>query len=498
MFQSDTSIVLEKQEAVSRATTKIDRRSRTLLLNLPHPERVVRRYMCSYSAPYFLLPPLELISLGAIVQQFEGDEVELFDAIAEDADMEQTMQHIAQYNPDMIISLSGFEMFDTDMQVLKELKNAFPKKTFVLFGHYATQFSKEILEEIPVDYIIQGEPDLIFRDLYETWKQEGDFTGVKGIAYKNDNGEIVLQRGDLRLPDPSKLPMPAYELLTKNDEYYEPFLPKPYGLIQTARGCPYQCNYCVKSYGTKLTSRTPEQIVEEIKVLKKLYGIKSLRFIDDTFTAIPKRVIEICKLMVEEQVNVKWTCLSRADTMNEEMLRWMKKSGCQRIYIGVESGSQRVLDYYKKKVDVEEALRNISLCKKLGIETTGFFISGIPEETEEDFQQTLDFALKSDLTFATMAKLMPYPGTPLYPIMKDHMDFSLMPYKNEYKDQALNDRYVAWEKEFYRRYYLRPSYLLKTALRALTKPVETFTIAYKLLGGVFIPSKRKDNGFFLG
>jgi anaerobic magnesium-protoporphyrin IX monomethyl ester cyclase len=492
MFQPDIADILT-QPKPTVAKTGEGKGLRTLLLNLPYPTRIIRRYMCSYNAPNFLFPPLELISLGAILKEWEKDEVELYDAIAKGADLDETNKYIAQYQPDIIIAITGFEIFDHDMDMVRGIKEHNPNSKIVLFGHYATQFTQEVMERVPVDIIIQGEPDLIFAEAYKKIKAGESLKDVKGIAYRTKDGEIVLQQGNLRLPDPSVLPMPAYDMLEQG-AYFEPFLPKPFGMIQSARGCPYQCNYCVKSFGTKLTTRTPEQIVDEIKELKRLFGIKSLRFIDDTFTVIPSRVIAICKLMIEEKVDVQWSCLSRADTLNEEMLIWMKKAGCKRVYIGVESGSQRILDFYKKKVNVEEALANIKLCKKIGVETMGFFIVGMPEETREDFDLTLKFAKKSDLTFAIVFELVPYPGTPLFPLMKDKINFSLMPYKNEYKDPELRERFHKWEKEFYFKFYFRPKYIAQSVTRVLSKPIETISSALKLFKFILLPqnSNRKD------
>jgi len=492
MFQPDIADIITQPTPFKAKSAKA-KGLRTVLLNLPYTTRIIRRYMCSYNAPNFLFPPLELISLGAILKEWEGDEVVLYDAIAKDADLQHTNKYLANYAPDVIIAITGFETFDHDMEMVKGIKASNPNATFILFGHYATQFTREILEQVPVDIIIQGEPDIIFSELYRQLKNKEPLSSIKGIAYRNKDGEIVIQAGQLRLPDPSLLPMPAYYLL-ESDVYFEPFLPKPFGMIQTARGCPYQCNYCVKSFGTKLTTRTPKQIIEEIKVLKQLFGIKSLRFIDDTFTAVPSRVIEICKLMVAEGFNLQWSCLSRADTLNEEMLQWMKKAGCKRVYIGVESGSQRVLDYYNKRINVQDALENIKMCERIGIETMGFFLVGMAGETREDFEQTLSFAIKSKLTFVILSELVPYPGTPLFPMMKDKINFSLMPYVNEYKDPKLRAQYHKWEKEFYFRFYFRPAYIARTTWRAITHPIETGNSAIKLLKFILLPQKsqRKD------
>lgn len=492
MFQPATAEPMA-QEVSKGPQPSSERRMRTLLLNLPYPTRVIRRYMCSYNAPNFLFPPLELISIGGIIKQWEQDEVVLFDAIAKNATLEETNKFIAGFSPDIIISITGFETFEYDMNMVRGIKQACPSATFVLFGHYATQFSTEILEQVPADIIIQGEPDLIFSKLYRNLKTGQSLSDVKGIVYRDSVGNTVLQQGDLRLPDPSQLPMPAYELL-EHDAYFEPFLPKPFGMIQTARGCPYQCTYCVKSFGTKLTTRKPQQIIEEIKELKRLFGIKSLRFIDDTFTAIPSRVIELCKLMVDEGLNLQWSCLSRPDTMNEEMLRWMKKAGCKRIYLGVESGSQRILDFYKKRINTDEALANIKLCERIGIETLGFFMVGGPEETREDFEQTLSFAMKSALTFVIVSELIPYPGTPLFPQMQQEINFSLLPYKNEFKNRDLHDQYHKWEKEFYLKFYFRPKYIAKSAIRAFSRPGEMMANVGKLVKFLVLPQKtdRKD------
>eukprot|EP01034_Spumella_vulgaris_P013986 gene13986-17863_t len=174
--------------------------------------------------------------------------------------------------------------------------------------------------------------------------------------------------------------MPAYEMVDTS-HYFETLMPGPFTLIQTSRGCPVTCNYCVTT-------------------LKQEQHIRSFRIIDDTFTVNKKRVIEICKGMVENNLRLKWTCLSRTDTLTEEMLYWMKKAGCVRIYFGLESGSQRMLDYYKKSINLAEAAETLRLCRKMGVETAGFFMAGLPIETADDFEQTIRFATKAQLTFA--------------------------------------------------------------------------------------------------
>ncbi len=432
---------------------------KVLVLNLPYPERITRRYMCSYTSPESLFPPLELISIAAIGRDWKNADVTLVDAIAMEYSFDETLSQIKNYQPDMIITLTGLDCIEEDCATIKRLKATTKNAIWVIFGHYTKEFPKEVLTASTADYAILGEPELIFSDLYDAlYTTKKALNDVNGIVYSS-NGKLIQNGTDNRIPDPNVIPMPAYNLLPK-DKYFEPMLKRPFSMIQTARGCPYPCTYCVKSYGSKLTILSPERVVEEIIYLKQLHNIKSLRFIDDTFTINKKRVIEICKLLVEKDVQIEWACLSRTDNLTEEVLYWMKKSGCKRIYFGLESGSQRILDLYRKKVNVKEAKESLLLVRKHGIETSGFFMSGYPQETEEDFIQTVQFAIDSKLTFASFNPLTPYPGTAIFNELKMDLNFSILPYKNEFIDSSLAENFTRRKKIFYKKFYLRPNYIL--------------------------------------
>jgi anaerobic magnesium-protoporphyrin IX monomethyl ester cyclase len=253
--------------------------------------------------------------------------------------------------------------------------------------------------------------------------------------------------------------MPAYDLL-KFNLYSEPFMPKPFALIQTARGCPYQCNFCVKSFGTQLGLRKAEDILDEIEYLVREHGVKAIRFIDDTFTAIPSRVHEICHGIIERKLKVSWTCLSRLDTLDEEMIGTMYASGCVRLNVGIESGSPRMLEKYNKQLDLERGKNMLLHCSSIGLETLGFFMVGHPDETEEELQMSIDFAKTAKLNFAVVGELIPYAGTKLFDELGDKLEFSLFPYVNRFKDSETELKYLNWEKRFYRDFYMRPSYVL--------------------------------------
>jgi radical SAM superfamily enzyme YgiQ (UPF0313 family) len=441
-----------------------------------------------------LLPPQELLALGGIIKEFEGVHTTLIDCIAEKLTRTQLAVRLKAIEPHVIVAIQGFECFEEDINELNALKEHLPAVKLVLFGHYTTVFPHQILQKTDIDITIIGEPDLIFRDLIYALLNQIDIQTVAGIAFKSSEG-IIQTEGEIRIREPEKLPMPAYELL-QPDKYYEPFMKAPFGLIQTARGCPYSCNYCVRSFGKKLTYRTPEQIIEEILYLKKTFGIRSLRFIDDTFTVHTSRVIEICKRMIELQLDIEWTCLSRLDTLREEMLPWMKKAGCKRIYFGVESGSPKVLKFLNKELDLDEALKTIHLCRQHGIETHGWFIVGAPVETEDDFEASVNFALNANFDYVAVSELIVYPGTPLYEQVQNDVQFSLLPYKNQWKNNTLKLVSLQREKEFYRRFYFRRKYVARRVIHALQHPAEYLSNTVKLAGYVMTPRDTKRADYF--
>jgi anaerobic magnesium-protoporphyrin IX monomethyl ester cyclase len=456
---------------------------KVLVLNPPNKVRIQRRYMCSYNAPNFLLPPQELMALAGIAKSLDDIEVFLIDAIADGLDLHETQERISSIHPDLIIAIHGFECFEDDMNTLNKIKELNREATLVLFGYYASLFHEEILQKTLIDIIVIGEPDLIFKNLLEVLSNRGNLSEVDGIAYKA-NKEIYLKPGDGRIPHPDMLPMPAYELLHA-DKYFEPFLKPPFGLIQSARGCPYSCNYCVRSFGKRLTYRTSDQIIDELKFLKSTHGIKSFRFIDDTFTVHTNRVLEVCKKMIEQKINLEWSCLSRVDVLNEEMIDSMKKAGCIRIDFGIESGSERVLEALNKSIDLKKALCTIQKCKSAGIETLAFFIVGAPNEEEKDFEESVNFSIEANFDYIIVSELIPYPGTKMFETVVEQIDFQLFPYKNHWSDPSIRERNKRREKKFYKRFYFRPYYLFQRLLKFLQKPIPYLLNFYSLTKYLF-------------
>lgn len=460
---------------------------KTLFLNLPNQYQLTRRYMCSYNSPLSLFPPLELISLAAIVEGM-GDQAILIDAIAEKINNNETFVKISTILPNLIVSIVGFESYQEDIEILNEIKFRFPEIKIAVIGHLPTTFYKETILHNGIDFIVLGEPDIRFKNFYTAFKTNTIDVSLRGVAFKIKS-ECVCDPDVSRLKNIEELPMPAHHLLP-NDAYFEPLLPRPMGMIQSTRGCPYSCTYCVKSFGTSLSVKSPEDVVEEIKALIAVYGMKYLRFIDDTFTISSGRVIQICKLIIAANIKIKWSCLSRTDNIKLEMLAWMKKAGCVRIYFGIESGSQKILDHYKKKTNINQAYEALHMTANAGIETTGFFMMGFPEETWDDALSTIEFAATANLTHVGVEPIIPYPGTPLFEQVKDEVDFSLFPYLCQWKNPAIKEQYEKAEKLFYRKFYLRPSYLVKNFMQYATHPQTAIPIIGRFAG--FLANKTEN------
>jgi len=421
--------------------------------------------MCSYISPTSLFPPIELLSVATALKGIETIDTKLIDSIANNFSENDLKNKIEDYSPNYIVTLLGFETFSYDINYLKKLKTQFPNIKQIAFGYYPSIFKTEILENSSIDFVIQNEPEAeIF----------------KIINFENSNYKTEVLPGfnsihpDLTLLDSFK--------------YFEPLMPMPLGVIQTARGCPYTCNFCVKSFGGKLNYKQIDIIINEIKDWLTIGKAKSIRFIDDTFTVSKSRVIKICEKILENNLKFEWSCLSRIDTLSEEVIIKMAEAGCKRIYFGIESGSEEMLKIYSKTYSFQSAKEILKTCKKHKIETVGFFMTGLPDETEEEFNKTLSFIADADFTLVGLGKLTLYPGTDLYEKYKDQVSFKLFPYENKFKDENLNNIYQKRLSLFNRKFYLSKK-IIDASLVAIKRPkqtIQTLIKAMKLKS--FIPS----------
>lgn len=416
---------------------------KTVLLNLPYPMRIVRRYSCTYYAPNFLFPPLELMYLGAIIKQWKKDDCILIDAIAEKLNLTKVIKKLKEYRPDLLIFMAGIESFTEDVRMIKIIKSYFTESKIACIGYLPSLFPEDTLQHHPfIDYIIMNEPELTFSELYDNLRYTKNINAIAGLAARN-NGSIFIGVQRERIRDLNILPFPAYNLIN-NRLYGELMMPKPFTVIQTSRGCPFGCIYCIRTYGRDITYRSIENVLSEIEEAILKYRVKTIRFMDDTFTLNRERVIKLCQLILKKHLKFQWTALSRVDTLDKEMLILMKSAGLRRVYLGIETGSQRLLDYYRKGYQADCIIPNVKTIKKAGIEIAAFFmVGGI--QTEEEFKKDVVLAKKLNLDYIDVEKITPYPGTPLFEKMKDMVS---------------EEKAIEWEKIFYKDFYFRSKFII--------------------------------------
>jgi anaerobic magnesium-protoporphyrin IX monomethyl ester cyclase len=312
----------------------------------------------------------------------------------------------------------------------------------IAFGTHVTPIPRETMRSYPaLDFVLVGEPDLTIRDLLDhlenkfdqrppeiaamftkmdptygpNMNEDGasDLHGIKGLVWR-ENGEIIMNMVRPFVADLDDMPIPMHDLLPL-DKYRMPMIKGPFTFIVTSRGCPAGCTYCIKhvSYQYSARLRSPALLVEEIKQLKAL-GIHNIHMYADLFTVNRDQVVELCQRLIDEKVNIKWTCNSRVDYVDEEMLDLMGKAGNWLISWGIESGNEQILRHARKGAYPDKAERALTWARKAGIKNWGYFIIGLPGETEETIRQTIDFAKKLPLDIALFHVAAPYPGTPFF------------------------------------------------------------------------------------
>lgn len=321
----------------------------------------------------------------------------------------EVKETVHKFQPDVI----GIQVF-TDFaasafHIAKLCKKEFPSSPVVMGGPHIHVKSQESLQICPdVDFTVLGEGEMTFIELLRYIQDHSvPIESIDGIAYRQD-GEIIHNKPRMVIKDLDAVPFPERSLLLNEKKYSS----EDMGLLMSSRGCPFHCTYCATE--KRVRYRTIDHIIAEIEQVKQKYHTTQFTIKDDTFTMNAKRVYEFCEKLKQKRLHIRWECNTRANLIDEQLLITMKSAGCNFIKIGVETGSQKILDYMNKGVSFEDMEKASKLFKKVGIHWTGYFMMGIPGETREDIQNTLDFMCKIRPDFAYIAVYQPYPGTAMF------------------------------------------------------------------------------------
>jgi radical SAM superfamily enzyme YgiQ (UPF0313 family)/SAM-dependent methyltransferase len=282
----------------------------------------------------------------------------------------------------------------------------------VFGGIHPTVEPVKVMENSDIDFVIRGEGEETLLELVEAILYgKSDSAEIDGLVFRED-GTIKVNRARRLISDLDKLPFTARGL----NLYPELYTPGEMGHLITSRGCPFECTFCEahQMWTRRVRFRKPENVVEEIKYLINEYHCRDIRFQDDSFTVNRKNIIELCQRIISEGLHIDWTCLSRVDLIDDELLSLMKRAGCTKISFGIESGSQRIREGIKKGIDDHEIYKTLKLVRKNHIRFSCCFMVGLPSETKKDVEKSIAMIRKIKPDFTNVCTFTPYPGSPIY------------------------------------------------------------------------------------
>ncbi|HTJ85110.1 MAG TPA: radical SAM protein, partial [Polyangiaceae bacterium] len=284
--------------------------------------------------------------------------------------------------------------------VAKAIKDRRPDATVIVGGPHATPLAKEILaHHAAIDLVSRGESDLTFLEIIERLESGEALRGVRGTVFRDENGAVVTA--------PPRESIHDLDTLASPQRYFDTHI------LRTSRGCPWACTFCgaETSWGRGFRAQSIDYVLDAMETASKKLPVKMIQIKDDTFTTNKKRVLELCKRMRERKLDFFWSCDTRVDLLTEELLREMRLAGCQRLSLGVESGSQRILDAIDKKITPDEIIESTNLAKSVGIKVRYYMMLGNRGETKQSFEETLAFLERAKPNEYIFSCLSIYPGT---------------------------------------------------------------------------------------
>lgn len=353
------------------------------------------------------------LGLAYLASSLSGHSVRIIDCLAENLNMEGLERRIRSYGPDLVgLTATTPAIYDA-YRVAGMVKGVDPECRVVIGGPHVSFTAEETLKECrDIDIVVRGESELTLRELARAWERGLPINRIKGLNFRC-NGKIARTPDTPFIKDLDGLPHPAWDKV-KTENYR--FNGKGFGMVMTSRGCPYDCVFCCSSLlcGKAWRARSPENVLDELRLLRGEMGIREIEFLDDTFTLNSRRAEAICDGIAREGLDIGWTCSSRVNTINRKLGEKLKKSGCHTVYFGIESGSQEILDRAGKGISLEQSRRAVRIARDSGLNSLGSFILGLPGETGGSIKNTIRFAKGLGLTLAQFTTATPYPGTKLY------------------------------------------------------------------------------------
>lgn len=356
-------------------------------------------------------PSLGLAYIAAVLEQ-DSHQVYYLDYSAEHYTVGDTKRILKNYQDIDFVGLTATTpLINNALAIAKIAKNVFNNVKVVLGGVHPSVMPDEVLENPVVDFVVIDEGEKTMKELVNGKRPEE----ILGLCYKKD-GQIIKNQLRPLIQNLDDIPPPAYHLLPM-DKYYPAigsYKRLPAMMLFATRGCPGRCTFCYRTFRGLVRKRSARNIINEIKILQNNYGIKEIAFYDDTFTLFKDVVKEFSALILKEKIDLTWSCFTRVNYIDKEMLKIMKRAGCHLILFGVESADKQILKNIKKMISLDQVQEVVRAAREVGIETRASFMFGNPGETEETIKKTIDFALELDPDEVQFNITTAYPGTELF------------------------------------------------------------------------------------
>ena len=423
------------------------------------------------------MPPLGIALLGTILDA-DGHDVKILDLQVEQFTEEELLAYVAGFRPGLVC----ISMLDATVKIVNRIfsvvKENFLEIITVCGGVHASIYPKDTLREnVDIDYLVYGEAEQTLKELVLALESQTTVAFVKGVYYRGENGEMLFTGYRPLVQDLDIFPIPNRKFFDLKKYIPTPnqYKRMPATNMITGRGCTYSlCTFCfestsyVREKGYRRVS--VQRAVDEIQYLQKEYGIREIVFWDDEFLMGAEWVEQFCDALIEQRVDILWSCYGKVNFVKPERMKKMRAAGCWNIFFGLESGNQELLNFMKKGQTLDMMRNAVQWAHDVGIEVRGSFILGLPLETPEMGKKTVDFALELNLDYGQFNLTTPFTGTEMYEACKSgkygtfsgEEDFekyttaSVVFLPKDYKDEQ---ELLHLRDSAYRRFYLRPKYL---------------------------------------
>ncbi len=438
--------------------------------------------------------PMNLAYLAAYLRE-KGIKVGIIDGRALNYSLEDYKEFITRFKP-KIVGITVMTSYVNQAVEIAEVVKGVAKHIVVIVGgaHISALPIDSLKSYRCFDIAVVGEGEQTLLELCrKILNNDHNFSDVDGIHYRN-NGDITFTKPRALIPNLDSLPYPAYDLLPL--DRYRPSIQwvkkRPFLMLYTARGCPFNCTFCASNvnFGRSVRLRSPESVVNEIEYYKARYGIKQIIFYSDTLVINKKHINALCELMIKRKTNIVWCCFSTIEAMNFELAKRMKEAGCFMVSFGLESGSEYMLRRMNKNYQSTKlAKKIITDVRKAGITPIGSFIFGHPGETEETIKETIHYALDLPLSYAAFATVVPFPGSQIFKYVKDKgiLPETITDWSDfeEYREpfvlsEVPKDKLLYYLKLAFRKFYFR----VPTILWIIKDSLSLYKIWYGLLTSI--------------